>query len=184
MSDPTTWGVIVAGTGALAVYAIKYFNDLRLEKAKAEIKLLSDQIQYLYGPLYALCSTNNVAWETFRSKYRPGRAFFSEQNPPSASELEAWRRWTSEIFMPINRAIVDLILKNAHLVEGSTFPACFAAIVSHVKPYEIVVANWAKGDFSEHTAFSNYPEDLNSYVADVFSKLKVRQAKLLQQIRI
>ena len=183
MAESTTWGLVVAAAGGLIGYAIKYWNDLQIERSKAEIKFLSDQIQFLYGPLHALCAANESAWETFRSKYRPQGAFFG-RHKLSESELEAWRQWTVEVFMPTNRAIVELILKNTHLIEGSQFPECFSAIISHVRPYEIVLSKWAKGDFSEHTAFSNYPNELNTYVGATFDELKKRQTKLLQRFRL
>ncbi|HEY5962787.1 MAG TPA: hypothetical protein VIU42_02100 [Xanthobacteraceae bacterium] len=185
MSDQTTFGLLIAAAGAVGGYALKYYHDLQIEKARAEIKLLSDQIQYLYGPLYALCSSNEAAWNTFVSKYASNRvAFFSKECPPSPTELDAWRRWTTDVFMPLNRAIVELIIKNTHLIEGAKFPDCFSAIVSHVKPYEIVLARWSQGDFSEHTAFSNYPTELNAYVSETFAQLKQRQTKLLHRLRI
>ena len=179
-----SFGLIGAITAACVGYAVKYWNDIQLEKRKAEIKLLSDQIQYLYGPLYALCSANEAAWETFRSKCRPRGAFFSEENPPTSEELAEWRQWTTEVFMPLNRKIVEIILKNTHLIDGNGFPEPFSAIISHVKPYEIVVAKWEKGDFSEYTAYSDYPDEINNYVKKSFSSLKSRQVRLLARYRV
>jgi hypothetical protein len=185
MSEPTTlFGVIGAVALACLGYAAKYWNDIQLAKRKAEIQLLSDQIQCLYGPLYALCAANQAAWETFRSKYRPKGSFFSAEHPPTPDELDAWRQWTTVVFMPTNRAIVEIILKNTHLIEGDEFPESFSAMISHVKPYEIILTKWEKGDFSEYHAYSNYPDEIDEYVTDTFRLLKSRQSELLARYRV
>jgi hypothetical protein len=185
MAEPVTFlGILGAISIACLGYAAKYWNDIQLEKRKSEIKLLSDQIQYLYGPLYALCSANQAAWETFRSKYRPGGSFFLEGEPPTTEELEAWMQWTIQVFMPANRAIVEIILKNTHLIYGSQFPESFSAMISHVRPYEIVLKKWESGDFSEYTAYSNYPDEIDEYVKNTFCSLKTRQSELLARYRV
>jgi hypothetical protein len=60
MSEPnsgnaTGIGLLVTIALAFIGYAVKYWHDLEVGERKAEIKLLSDQIQFLYGPLYGLC---------------------------------------------------------------------------------------------------------------------------------
>jgi hypothetical protein len=43
MSDQITFvGIVVAAVGAIGGYGLKYYNDIQLEKAKAEIKFVSD----------------------------------------------------------------------------------------------------------------------------------------------
>jgi hypothetical protein len=183
MAD-TLWGLIIAAIGAAFGYGAKYFYDRHIERKRAEVKYVSDQIQHLYGPLYAIIAASKAAWATFRQRYRPHGAFFVPGDPPTEAELIAWRHWMAEVFMPLNRMIVDLILKNTHLIEGAEFPESFSAIISHVKPYEIVLTKWEKGDFSEHTAYTNYPSDLDRYVSDTFCGLKTRQNNLLKKIWI
>jgi hypothetical protein len=180
-----TIGLIVTVALAFLGYAFKYWNEIQLEKRKAEIKYVSDQIQYLYGPLYGLCAANQTAWETFMDEFRPeGAPFFPEEGSPTEEELLAWRRWTKEVFMPLNRAILEVILTNTHLIEDKEFPEPFSEFISHVKPYEVVLAKWQDNDFSEHTAYSNYPEEINDYVQEKFSFLKKRQVKLLASYRV
>lgn len=179
MFDTATIGLIVTVLLAFTGFAAKYFNDLRIEKKKAQIKLTSDQIQYLYGPLNALASANAAAWRTFYEKYFSDRLAVFGEKPLSNEQLALWRQWMTEVFMPMNRAMVDCIMLNTHLIDGSIFPDEFSDLVSHVKTYEIVLGDWAKGNFAEHTAFSNYPRSINEYASQKFRDLKARQVKLL-----
>jgi hypothetical protein len=177
-------GLIVTVALAFCGYAAKYWNDLHIEKKKAEIQLVSDQIPYLYGPLHALCSANEAAWAAFRSRYRPNNSsFFAKVSPPTPLDLEAWRAWMTEVFMPINRAMVEILLKNTHLIDESTFPASFGDLIGHVKTYEIVLSKWSKNDFGEHTAYTDYPDGLNQYVQLKFVELKSRQVALLTKYK-
>jgi hypothetical protein len=63
-------------------YVVTYFNNVRLENRKSRLKYISDQIQFLYGPLFSLSHTADVAWSSFRSRCRPGGAFFGRPPPP------------------------------------------------------------------------------------------------------
>jgi hypothetical protein len=179
---------VVGAAGAIIAASLgnvfKYFADIRLEKRKVELNLLSDQIRLLYGPLHGLCSANEVAWNTFASRYIPNNSFFSDDAPRTPAELAAWRQWTTKVFMPINRSIVETILNNTHLIAGNKFPEPFSAMISHVKPYEIVLAKWEEGDFSEYTAYSKYPDEINDYVKKTFRALKLRQSELLARYRV
>jgi hypothetical protein len=178
-------GLIITVALAFCGYGAKYWNDLHLEKKKAEIKLVSDQIQYLYGPLHALCCANAAAWSTFRFRYHSDQAsFFAKGSPPTPLDLEAWRQWMTEVFMPTNRAIIEIILKNTHLIDESSFPTSFAELIGHVKTYEVVLSKWAKNDFSEHTAYTNYPDSLDEDVRLKFVELKSRQVALLTKSKV
>jgi hypothetical protein len=87
-----------AFAGALATllvgiigFGITYWNNLRLERKKSEIKFVSDQLEKLYGPLFSLTKASGTAWGSFRSRFRPNSDIFSDTNPPTAEELREWR---------------------------------------------------------------------------------------------
>jgi hypothetical protein len=148
--------VVLAFTG----YIITYFNNLRLEKRKAQVKFISDQVQNLYGPLFSLSHASSEAWKSFRSRCRPGGAFFNDHSPPSDQELEQWRLWMSEVFMPINLNMEKIIVENAHLIEGVAMPRPFLSLLAHVEVYKVVMSKWEKNDFSEHTSYLRFSTGL------------------------
>jgi len=60
---------------AFVGYWATYWNNLRISQHKDKLDRVNRQLKELYGPLYALGHASQIAWESFRSTYRPGRAF-------------------------------------------------------------------------------------------------------------
>lgn len=164
---------------AFAGYGATYLNNVRIEQRRAKLKYVSDQLQYLYGPLFSLTSASNEAWAAFRSRCRPGGPFFGRLPPPTKAELEQWRLWMRQVFMPMNLQMRDAIIDNAHLIEGDRMPEAFRDLLAHVETYKIALRRWEEGDFSEHTAYLDFPHDFAPEVADTFGILKSRQARLI-----
>src|SRR5208283_2687448 len=167
----TIQAISVGATVALAFigYIVTYANNVRIENRKERLKFISNQLQYLYGPLYSLSNASDVAWKTFRSRCRPGGAFFSTQPPPSEEELQQWRLWMTEVFMPINLKMEKAIIENSHLIEGNITPRSFQEFLAHVEVYKAVIKKWERGDFSEHTSYLNFPDEMQEEVASVYS---------------
>jgi hypothetical protein len=166
--------VILAFVG----YIIAHWNNIRLENRKAQIKFITEQVQNLYGPLLSLSAASKEAWLQFRSRCRPGGAFFSSP-PPTEDDLANWRLWMSDVFMPINLKMEAAIIENAHLIEGDEMPKAFSDLIAHVEVYKIVIKNWEKNNFAEHTSYLNYPDELDDYVSKIFLTLKRRQMALI-----
>ena len=166
---------------AFVGYMVTYFNNIRIENRKAQVKFVSDQVQYLYGPLFSLSHASDQAWIAFRSRCRPGGSFFGDPRkpPPTPQELEQWRLWMSEVFMPINLNMEEAIIQHAHLIEEETMPKSFLALLAHVEVYKAVIKGWQSGDFSQHTSYLNFPESFRNNVTKTFETLKHRQFELI-----
>ena len=175
MSNTLAVTVLLAFVG----YVVTYFNSVRLEQRKAKLKFVSDQLQYLYGPLFSLNSASIEAWTAFRSRYRPGGPFFRQGDPPSEEELKQWRLWMQEVFMPLNLQMRQAIIENTHLVEGDGMPQSFRDLLAHVEVYKITIKKWEAGDFSEHTSYLDFPSEFRREVQAQFAMLKSRQAGLI-----
>jgi hypothetical protein len=175
LANPVVVTVLLAFVG----YAATYFNNVRLEQRKARLKFVSDQLQYLYGPLFSLNSASDEAWTAFRSRCRPGGAFFRAGDPPTEDELKQWRMWMQEVFMPINLQMRNAIIENTHLVEGKGMPQSFRDLLAHVEVYRITIKRWEGGDFSDHTSYLNFPDDFRREVRTTFQMLKGRQVGLI-----
>src|SRR5438045_4547675 len=95
---------------------VTYFNNLRLAQRSHRLERVSRQLGELYGPLYGLTGAETAVWEVFRERYRPGRHFFSQEDPPSEADVEAWRLWMTTVFMPINNRMYRLVLSKSDLL--------------------------------------------------------------------
>jgi hypothetical protein len=173
--------ISVVTTVALAFvgYIVTYLNNVRLEERKAKLKYISDQLQYLYGPLFSLSNASTQAWEAFRTKFRPDGAFFDDDSPPEDHELQQWRLWMTEVFMPLNLKMEKAIIENAHLIESSGMPSSFRDLLAHTEVYKAIIKKWERGDFSEHTAYLNFPDALHPLVKRTYESLKRRQSELI-----
>ncbi|MFF3469194.1 hypothetical protein ACWCQN_46755 [Streptomyces sp. NPDC001984] len=59
-------------------------------------------------------------------------------------------------------------------------PPLLLELCAHTSGYEITVARWAQGDFSEHLSLVAFPrEELAAYARQGFGELKREQARLL-----
>ena len=168
--------VLVAFAGFLAAY----LNNLRLTQRKDRLDRVSRQLSDLYGPLLALESTQGSTWALFRSRYRPTRPYWDPESPPTEEEALAWRTWMTEVFMPLNRKMVDVIRARADLLDDDHMPTCLLDICSHTASYEVVLNRWEAGDYTENTALADFPRDeLHPYLSGSFDRLKAEQQRLL-----
>ena len=96
--------------------------------------------------------------------------------------IKSWRSGDfgmSNIFMPINLKMEQVIVENAHLIEGVAMPAPFLELLAHVEVYRAVIKKWEKNDFSEHTSYLDFPQEFEDYVSHAFVSLKRRQFHLI-----
>jgi hypothetical protein len=169
--------------GLLAIAGARW-NATRLEKTKAELAFLNDQLGKLYGPLFALNKASQAAWKQFRHRYRPGGVFFRKDDPPSEADLVAWRQWMTCVFMPMNERMVEAILGNIHLIEDSEVPDSFLELIAHVEGYRVIRHRWELGDFSEHLSLLVFPKAFEANVNEVYELLNRRQARLVRGLTV
>jgi hypothetical protein len=180
MWDPFLITTTVTILLALSGYLVTYLNNLRLSQRSERLERISRQLSELYGPLYGLIHAETTIFKVFRSIVRPNTHFFSEDDPPTEADLEAWRLWMSTVFAPINNRMYELVLSKSDLLLETEVPQCFRDLSAHVVGYQLVMKKWENGDYSQHLSFILFPqEDLLTYVTDSFNALKQEQARLL-----
>ena len=184
MDRKTIITLLVTVVLALIGFLVKYVNDLAIVRRKDRLERINLQLKNLYGPLYATAHASEIAWQAFRSVYRPGKSFFRTQPPPNEEELAAWRLWMVEVFMPLNLRLERVIVDNGDLIMEKQMPDCLLRLCSHVAAYKPVMKRWQDGDYSEFLSLSPYPEDLLEYVESCYSELKVKQAALLGSLKV
>ena len=178
------WGtsitLLVTVLVAFSGYLFTYWNNLRLTKRKERLDRIDRQLRELYGPLFALHSTSHAAWKAFRSIYRPDVAgFWDKRNPPNETEAEAWRLWITEVFMPINQRMVQVVQEHADLLEETEMHPCLINLSAHVAGYTFLLKAWDAGDYSRNTSPTLFPGDLGEYVQEHYERLQRTQAEIM-----
>ena len=166
--------VLVAMTG--------YGYTLYLARRKDRLRRISQQLSDYYGHLYSLCRSGEFVWKSFRDTHRPGPGAFWKATPTPVSEADAraFRTWMSAVFMPMNRAMKDIVIRRADLLVDTEMPDCLLRLCAHVSAYEALERQWEEDDFKEHRPDVNFPRKaLTDYAVREYSRLKVEQAKLL-----
>ncbi|MEM9275424.1 MAG: hypothetical protein AAGA80_21020 [Cyanobacteria bacterium P01_F01_bin.143] len=169
---------------AFAGYIATYLNNLRLLRHKEQLNRVNRQLREFYGPLFAIRQVSSVAWRAFRSLYRPGKPFWNKESQPTEEEAAAWRLWMSEVFMPLNTRIMEIIIENADLLDEKEFPECLLQLSAHVTSYKPVLKAWESGDYSIHVSVINFPLELDNYVNSKYQELKRRQEQLIGKVKV
>lgn len=172
----------------LSLESEKYNASLNLEKRRAELKFVSEQIQFLYGPLFSLGNASRLAFKAFSDKHAPDRDFVFDGTKMSFEELRTWRLWMTEVMMPLNLRMEKAIIENSHLIDGPTMPASFQDFLVHVASYKAVLKNWEDAKVAgtldkltedDHVAVVNFPTRIEKDINATFAKLRQKQLDLL-----
>ena len=181
-------------------------NAIELERRKAKLARINDQIQFLYGPLLALIKTRRAAFDDMSNIHLKDTPSFFDGSKLTAEELRQWRLWRTEVFMPLLTRMHDAILENSHLIEGEKMPDSFLKLMEHVSGYRAVIANWefliendvrhsdggAKIDVQHnvdgeweplvrHLASENFPErELLADIEPILIRLRTAQRDLIE----
>jgi hypothetical protein len=194
MSDSKSWaGLPLTLAAAILTAAVTYSASFLNARREAELRFVNDQIEKLYGPLYALSTANAVSWSHFSRIHGPGRKhYFDDADPPRAEDVAAWRLWMTTVFQPRNQAISKAIAGNAQLIIGTNMPRQFQLMLSHTEAYNAAIARWREDDATRcapgrpcayrtaaaNTALVNYPPGFERCVAEDYQKLKRLQRRL------
>ena len=172
--------LIVTVILAFSGYLITYLNNIRLSQRAGRLERVNKQLGELYGQLFGLSQASDRAWQAFRRKYRPGKTYFGEGEPPNEEELKAWRLWMSTVFMPNNLRMYELVLSKSDLLIESEMPKCLLDFCAHITAYQTVMKKWDNNDFSEHTSLIDYPtKELIEYIRKSYVALKTEQKRLI-----
>lgn len=166
---------------ALVGYGATYAYNLKLARRQDRLSRVSRQLSDFYGPLFALSESGASIWDGFRTQYRPdGKSYWDPADPPSEADAEAWRLWMTDVFMPLNRQMVGVVVQKADLLDESEMPEVLLDVCAHVAAYEAVLKQWTRGDFSRNTSVVDFPRRaLVRYTRESFRRLKREQNQLL-----
>jgi hypothetical protein len=187
--SPIIIGVVIAIIPAALGYIFSSFDSLRRER----LEFTNNQIEKLYGPLYALTQASDVAWKEFVASNWPGnpetrRYFFDRHPPPTVGETAQWRHWMQTVFQPLNLRTESIIVDNSQLIVGNQLPKTFQLLIAQTEAYKSVISSWSEADKSIPTKYIqsdcntvsgiNYPSEIDECVSKTYVNLKQQQEKL------
>lgn len=173
-----TSGIVIAVVAA----ALAYWNAQRLSQRAARLERVNAQLADFYGPMLAHSSINSTAFHLFQQHHQTGDYLFYRDGTGAAPELiEAWKLWMHTVFMPANRAMVEIIINHSHLIDDDQMPDCLVVLLAHISGYEVVLKQWEQGDYSRLTSVIDHPgQEFDDYVSETYRRLKQRQQHLIK----
>src|SRR5215471_2422660 len=121
----------------------KYQNSIDVEKQKARLSFINDQIRYLYAPLWALYLERMAGFNAMMKLHARERPAYFDGSKLNSEDLRQWRLWRTEVLMPIVEKMEQTIVQNAHLIDGQAVPKSFRKLLAHVAGYKAVIKEWA-----------------------------------------
>lgn len=179
-------GVLVAIIPAIFLYFVNFIDSRRAE----ELTYVNNQIEKLYGPLYALTQADDETWNQFVKTYWPNhsRYFFDRDHPPTSDQVDKWRLWMTNVFQPLNIKMENIIVTNSQLIIGSGMPSTFRELIAQTEAYKAILAAWKESDKNDPASYVsyvnntvqglNYPTNIISCVQSDYETLTIRQQKL------
>jgi hypothetical protein len=159
-AEMSTRGIVIAICLAIVTGGVGYGAGILQDYRTGEIEFVHQQIEKLYGPLFALSIASKRSADELFLKLRPGkRRMFDETDPPNATQVETWRRWIKEVFHPMNVRMERAITENAQLIEGGHIYPVFTDLILHVESYKATIAKWKDTDAKENPHFLEGPEN-------------------------
>lgn len=169
--------IVTAGVG----YVVGIIEDSRTR----EIEFVHQQIEKLYGPLFALSTATERSADALFKKLRPGKhRMFDPKDPPTEEQVKTWRRWIKEVFQPMNVRMEQAITENAQLIEGGHIYPVFTELILHVESYKAIIAKWKDTDTkvnnpqfleeSENTGLIPFPIGFDDCVRRRFEAMQAK----------
>ncbi|BDM25285.1 hypothetical protein KMS_R50420 [Pseudomonas sp. LRP2-20] len=129
---------------------------IKKELAVDSFKIFKAQLSEFYDPLNALVSANYDMFEALGPKTFPSDPYKGEE----AADL--WNEVVSEVILPNNQAIVDIIKTKTHLIDSTDSLNHYFYYVKHAQSYML----FRKQSNSLHEKFP-YPKDFLGHIGSV-----------------
>lgn len=183
-------GIMVGSLLAIVTAIIGYFGGVADDRRKREIAFAEQQIEKLYGPLFALSKATLQAKKDLfahRKHKTDSEDYFDPNDPPSEEDVEKWRLWIKTILQPMNVMMEDAIIKNAQLIEGGDIYKSFGDLILHVESYKATIATWKDTDAkanphfrvgTENTAVIPFPKEFDLCVEKAFNAMREKRENL------
>jgi hypothetical protein len=183
-------GFLIGFFVAIGSAIFGYFINLADDRRQREIAFSDQQVEKLYGPLFALSKATMEAKDVLfadRNRKTGSKDYFDPRIPPTAEDVEKWRLWMKTILQPMNVMMEEAIIKNAQLIEGGNVYTPFAELILHVESYKATMAKWKDTDAkenphfreaTENTAVIAFPQKFDECVENAFTAMRAKRERL------
>lgn len=111
-------------------------NELQRMADQDKLCRINDQISKFYAPLLTLSKSGRNLWKKFCEEQ--GRChdepikYFTEPGPASGKDLLDYIRVMREVFAPLNKQRMDIILSEAALIDNTEITACHQGCITTI----------------------------------------------------
>lgn len=164
-------GLLIIGQ-ALTILAVLVTNYLNLRnnnrllenelQIRKRVENLQEQLTRFYGPIYALLRINDAV---LRIRYDPDTNQYTDKVPK-----ELWIDIRDSVVVPNNKAMVEIIKGNFHLVEGNDIPLSVIEFIVHAE----VWPRQAQYGMEQQEYFKQFcfPMEFKEYIYQTTNQLK------------
>ena len=174
-------GAIVAGLGYFINYFLQRKQALEFSHRDAEIKMLEQQIEELYGPLWGLLEQSKAVYDVV-CKILPSieggtRKSFVELNQ---QEAEIFNFFKDTYFVPTNAQIAHILTSKIDLVEQQQIPESFHEFITYYAHFECLHRLWKdkQVETKELIKGVRWPTQFNVDVKNTLDALRQRRLEL------
>lgn len=160
----------------------KFEEDLLKRQWKKE--LIDKQISDFYGPISALIKEKDVTFSLVLYQFGKKYIFNKQQwklSDLSLDEQKVWVHYVDNYLLPMQRKILNIIVKNQHLIYKSETPTCFETFREYALGWELLDNQKRQGvpNYYEYYYSYNYPEQFTDYINITLNTLQKIQAELM-----
>ncbi|MFD5553726.1 hypothetical protein ACFWIA_07785 [Streptomyces sp. NPDC127068] len=175
--------IVTSGTGiAIAIMAhwLNHRGEVRKSLRNERINWVSNQLEYLYGPLLILAETNELAWKEYRRIYFPLNPEDFPEGPLPETVSTRWRVWVETVFAPRAQQIREIVTARGDLIIEREMPAVVLEFCAHAATYDALLADWDTAAVNDSTPIRHPGSSFLSYVRESYITLKIEQEELLR----
>jgi len=136
----------------------------------ADLDFKKSQIQYLYGPLYGILKTNKKIYDLWIK-----------------GELEEINLKVKKLFKENNEKANKIIVENAHLIDESPMPECFAKYATRTLVWSMYCADTDDGvlpaRIKDHPDIK-WCQEFENYIFDTYARLSCELSELYKKYEI
>lgn len=146
-------------------------DKIQIEK---RVDYLEKQLAEFYSPLYSLLKINE---EIIKTHWDVNK----KEHTHKVSD-EIWLELRDKTLMPNNIRIMEILKKNAHLIEGPIIPDAVSKFIVHAEVWPLT--HKYPNNFREYLENFSFPEEFRALIYKSMQDLKKEYYELIQKINI
>ena len=180
-------GWIVVFRQSVKLNNINRSAELSERKLEWKIQYIDQQIANYYGPIAAILREQTIIRQ--RIEYQFGRDYSFAAGKDTLADLTPdeqliWKHFVDNYKIPLQREIINIMRKNAHLAESGEYSEAVDQFMDYVLGWELLDSQKRNGvpNFYEYHYGTAYPKEFNHYIFTRLEELQNRKQELIKNI--